>query len=80
VGGAPPPPPEGTPEYHEWAERYAHLRPDVQAEVARVRASRGGLGRWVVRPLLLGVGLWSGWQIGQTLVTVAGPCDGAYSK
>ena len=35
---APPPPPEGTPEYHEWAERYAHLRPDVQAEVARVRA------------------------------------------
>ena len=35
-------PPEGTPEYHEWAERYAHLRPDVQAEVARVRASGGG--------------------------------------
>jgi hypothetical protein len=32
-----------------------------------------GLRRWVVRPLLLGVGLWSGWQIGQTLVTVAGP-------
>jgi len=38
VGGAMPPPPEGTPEYHEWAGRYAHLRPDVQAEVARVRA------------------------------------------
>jgi len=34
----PPPPPEGTPERREWEEQYAHLRPDVQAEVARARA------------------------------------------
>ncbi len=48
IPGAPPPP-EGTPEYHEWAERYAHLRPDTQAEVARARASRGG-GKSPTRP------------------------------
>ena len=51
---------------------FGRLRPGT----GRERAQQGRWGRWlyetrrwVVRPLLLGVGLWSGWQIGQSLLS-----------
>ena len=52
-------------------EVFSRLRPGAGRE--RARQSRWGWWlyegrRWVVRPLLLGAGLWSGWQIGQALV------------
>jgi len=50
---------------------FGWLRPGAGRE--RAQQSQWGqwlyrMRRWVVRPLLLGAGLWSGWQIGQALV------------
>ncbi len=51
---------------------FIRLRPGAGRE--RAQQDRRGrwlyeLRRWVVRPLLLGVGLWGGWQIGQSLLS-----------
>lgn len=51
---------------------FSRLRPGAGRE--RVQQSQWGgwlyrMRRWVVQPLLLGVGLWNGWQIGYTMLS-----------